>query len=425
MSNANLARRQSVLISPPIFDVALWFPLLFLAVSVPMLALRRNVTSGDITGEVSVVYGAVVYAVMGLLSILLFRHRFALRGLFTPSDLPLILFFLFIVLQAIAFQSTMIALQAGVFACGIVAIRAACFSARFRKGLFLTSVALILFIGFSYLTLGPPVGRWLGGIHPNVFGAVCVGAFSLSLFGPHWWRDVTLVVVLAVSVSLSSRYTMVTSVMIYAIFSMLNWRAVGQVRITIIALIVLIALLGMVIDPNSSPVASALELNDRSRGLGSGISGRDKNWMNFLPQFFEQPLAGYGFRNRQAYISPHNGFMEIILQVGLVGSVLFFGFYLNRLRNLAVEVINSPRSMERGKLLSILIGVSFGAMLQPQLFSFGDPFGIVAMVCLFCINGLESSGALSFSKGQKVADTSREGHRNTHLQNTHLQNAHS
>jgi len=196
---------------------------------------------------------------------------------------------------------------------------------------------------------------------------------------------------------------MVTTTLIYALFSLMNWHAIGRVRIAIVILIAVVAVLSLLLDPENSPIASALELSDSTRGLGSGISGRGQHWSYFLPQFLEEPIAGYGFRSRGSYFGPHNGFLDIILQVGLIGSFLFFAFYALRLKSLIHEALSTPALTERGKLLSIMIGVSVGAQLQPQFFSFGDPFGILAMICLFSIPGLERSGVLASSRVRQPA----------------------
>ena len=388
MSYSSAVRYRAISINPPVFDVALWLPLLLLSVTLPLLGLSRS-AAGDIAGELSFVYASAVYALMGLLAILILRHRHPLKMLFTAADLPLLLFFAVLIIQAVSMQSTFVALQTGVLGCAIFAIRASCFSARFQSALAISSVCLVAFAIGAFLILGPPTDRWLGGIHPNIFGTVCVGAFALSLFGPTWWRDVTLIVVLAVSVSISSRYTMVTCVLIYLLFFFFNWSAIGRIRLTITILIALVAIVSLMVDPQNSPLASALELNSSSRGLGSGASGRDVHWSYFLPQLFERPILGFGFRNRSAFFGAHNGFLNLILQIGVVGASLFFLFYLLRLTSLFRELLASPASAERGKILSILLGVSVGAQLQPQFFSFGDPFGIVAMLCLFSVNGVE------------------------------------
>ncbi|MDF2142041.1 O-antigen ligase family protein [Paenirhodobacter sp. CAU 1674] len=385
--------RFSLTIRPAIFDTALLLPILFIAVTLPQLALRRNVT-GDIAGEVSFVYAASVYVLMAATGLFFFRFRAAARQFLSAKDLPLALFMFHILLQSLVLQSTFVMLQAGIFICAVFVIRSACISSRFRRGLAYSSYALVAFILLAYLLLGPPEHRWLGGIHPNVFGASCVAAFALSLFGPRWWRDFVLVVVLALALAISSRYTMVTCVLIYLSYSAMNWRAIGRLRLTVIAALALLAAFSLAIDPENSPIGLALKLGDSSRGLGSGASGRDQQWVLFLPQLFESPFFGYGFRNRGTYFGAHNGFLDVFLQTGLIGGALFFTYYFLRLGTLFQEALALPPGVERGKLFSILLGISVGAQLQPQLFSFGDPFGITAMICLFSIVPLERTGEL-------------------------------
>lgn len=385
----------SLKIRPAILDTALWLPVLFMAVTLPQLVLRRS-ANGDIAGEVSFVYAAAVYVLMAATGLLFFRFRAAARQFLSAKDLPLVLFMVLILVQSLVMQSTFIMIQTGVFICAVFGIRSACTSFRLRKGLAYSSYALVGFIILAYILLGPPEQRWLGGIHPNVFGAACVAAFALSLFGPRWWRDLALIVILAAAISISSRYAMVTCVLIYLSYSALNWRAIGRVRLTIIVAVAFLATLSVIIAPESSPIGVALRLGDSARGLGSGASGRDQQWVLFLPQLLERPFLGYGFRNRGSYFGAHNGFLDLFLQTGIVGGIMFFTYYLLRLGTLLKEALVMPPGTERGKLFSILLGISVGAQLQPQLFSFGDPFGITAMICLFSIVPLEKTGKLIY-----------------------------
>lgn len=389
--------RFSLNIKPAIFDTALYLPILFIAVTLPLLTLRRNV-SGDIMGEVSFIYAAAVYVLMAMTGFLFFRFRAAARQLVSVKDLPIVFFIFHILLQSLILQSTFVMFQVSVFVFAIFGIRSACISYRLRDGLAYSSYALVGFIALAYLLLGPPDNRWLGGIHPNIFGASCVAAFSLSLFGPPWWRDFTLVVVLAAAVSISSRYAMVTCIMIYLSYSALNWRAIGRIRLTIITALTLFAALSLTFDLEKSIIGGALKLSDSSRGLESGASGRDRHWNLFLPQLLDSPLYGFGFRNRGSYFGAHNGFLDIFLQTGLIGGLLFLTHYFIRIATLFKEALALPQGVERGKLFSILLGISVGALFQPQLFSFGDPFGITAMICLFSIVPLERTGDLVYAK---------------------------
>jgi O-antigen ligase len=385
------------LIKPMALDSALWYPLLFAAVTLPMMTLSRA-ENGAISGGVSFVYAAIVYLSMSLLSLITLRHRRVFRALLHRDDFMLCCLVISILMQVLISQSFSIFVQMCVLVAAFFSIRATGYSARMLYGLFLSSVALFLFIALAYLLLGPPNGRWLGGMHPNVFGTSCVALVALSLFGSKRWIDIAYCIAVAAALGVSSRYAMTTSTLIYLMFWMFNWRHISSARAMVFCLIIAIGIFSLVFLPSGGFIADALALNDETRGLSSGVSGRDGHWAYFMPQFLERPILGYGFRNRGSYVGAHNGFLDLFLQLGLLGAISFFSFLALRLRQLVLEFINTPRLAVRGRLLTILIALMFGAQLQPQFISFGDPFGILALLCLFASEGMETRWLQSRAK---------------------------
>lgn len=373
---------------PAIFDVATWFPILFAAVSFPMMSLSRT-ELGKIEGDVNFIFAAAVYLILGALGLFLSRHRKVYRNFFRQSDIFILAIICVVIFQILSKQSILILTQLCVFLIAFFSIRVAGFSSRFSNGLLISSLVLTAFVIFTYVALGPPEDRWLGGIHPNVFGSACVALIALSLFGPRYWIDIAFAISFAAALGVSSRYAMVTGVLIYSLFWALNWRHAGAVRMSVVVLGVLYLIANALFSTSGGIIGEILMLDNPGRGLSSGISGRDEHWIYFLPQFFDRPLLGYGFRNRSAYFGPHNGFLEIFLQIGVVGAIFFFAYWFLRLKDLIKEYLSIPRTELRGRLLVILLGLSFGAQLQPQFFSFGDPFGICAMICLFARNNIE------------------------------------
>jgi O-antigen ligase len=369
-------------IKPAFFDMSLWMPLLLVTVSFPLLGLGRN-TAGEISGGVSFVYAAGVYLVLCSFAVIILRHRSILSQLLNANDLILSVFITVAVIQIAVLGEMSIAINLMVFI-------GAGYSIRIEQGLFWGSIALCTFIALAYALKGPPIDRWLGGIHPNVFAAACVGLVALSFFGPRWWTDLALIISLAASNGVSSRYAMLVSILIYCFVWMFNLRQIGKFRLGVLFLLPVGLLLELIIRHDQSILSDVFKLHDASRGLSSGVSGRDGHWKYFLPQFFERPLIGYGFRNRSVYSGAHNGFLDIILQMGLIGSTSFFMFWAFRLQSLFKEALMSPSGAMRGRFFSILLALSIGAQLQPQFINFGDPFGIIVMLCLFCRANLET-----------------------------------
>jgi O-antigen ligase len=77
-----------------------------------------------------------------------------------------------------------------------------------------------------------------------------------------------------------------------------------------------------------------LSLSDPERGLGSGFTGRTNYWSDGWAAFCSRPLVGYGFRTRTRIveaavsleeINAHNGYLNMLLDVGVVGTMPLIG----------------------------------------------------------------------------------------------------
>jgi len=394
MHQASETKPKYLLIKPAILDAAVWLPVLLLAVTIPSLALRRDQSSGLILGDVNFQYAALIYFMIGLLAIIHLRYRIILLNSITKIDYLLIGFIIFCFFQSIYFQSIHIFFQSSLLGLIFISLRVASFSPRYEKFLSYTSIAIVVFIIYAFMTLGPPVDRWLGGIHPNLLGASLVAAVGLSLFGPKLWRDFVLIIALIAAASVSSRYAFATCLLIYILFNFFNYKSVGIIRLSIIIFFIAIAVIDLAINPYDAILADIFKLNDQARGVGSGVTGRDDHWIMFWPQFNDNPILGYGFRNRQAYFGAHNGFLDLILQSGVIGTSFFIIFYVTRIFLLTYDLFFIEDHGSRGRFLSIILGTFFAAQLQPQLINFGDPMGILTLICLF---GYRSK----FEKGNK------------------------
>lgn len=375
--------------SPLILDPATLIPILFLSVTIPTLALQRDFSSGYSTGEVNFTFAALSYLTMFFLAVLSYIKSKARRIPLYYSDISLTILLLFIYIQSIYMESILIFLQLGLFIVVVVSFRTATQSPRIKTAIRTTSYALIFFATFCFLIYGTPTDRWVGGIHPNIFGAVLVAAASFSLFQKPIVRDAIFLIALIAAVLVSSRYAILSIVLIYMVYWMLNFRKINWLRLAILLFCVAALLIDFLYRAETGMVARFLLLNDPLRGVGSGVSGRDDNWSMFMPQLMDRPFFGYGYRNKLAYFYPHNGFLDLILQLGIVGSALFFYIVLDRLIELFREALSHPNVKDRGKILSIFIGTIVASQFQPQFISFGDAFGITTLFCIFATKGFE------------------------------------
>jgi O-antigen ligase len=95
-----------------------------------------------------------------------------------------------------------------------------------------------------------------------------------------------------------------------------------------VALVSIVLLLAYY-DAVESWVSSLFFLNDRYRGLGTGFTGRVDAWQEALDLFQQNPAFGVGFRMHERYMttlsSAHNGYLSLLAEVGVVGTIPVFG----------------------------------------------------------------------------------------------------
>ncbi|GGH63429.1 hypothetical protein GCM10011341_38550 [Frigidibacter albus] len=69
------------------------------------------------------------------------------------------------------------------------------------------------------------------------------------------------------------------------------------------------------------------------------------------------------------------------------------GFYIYRFISVAREALSTPTTEIRGRYLAGMFAVTFGAMLQPQVLSFGDAFSVTVLLLLLAAPGSERAGS--------------------------------
>lgn len=254
-------------------------------------------------------------------------------------------------------------------------------SSRVVQRQFFFSIVCIswLFCGLAFALYGPPNGRWVGGVHPNIFGFIAVIA---GIGGFVLWRRVgwlAFLIAIGITISISSRYAIAVLLcgFVYVVYA--RSKVVGRgswiLPLAIVGVISLFYLWPF--------IESVFLLNDASRGLGSGASGRTDLNANFMSQMSPHLLDGFGFRRREVYYNTHNGYLNFMLEVGVVASGLLIYLLISslfRYERQTIVVKNREMELDDVALLRFLLFFSscLSAMFQPQLVNFGDAQG-----CLF------------------------------------------
>lgn len=369
---------------PSLSDPATYVPLLVAGLSFPLYAVQRDYAVPGGSGEVNrilptVLYGLMFIAAIGYTRVGSFQSSLKLYRI----DLLVIGFLLVSLLQAGYTGNATQMLNVGLLIVAAFGVRAASQSPQFQRRLVQSSMVLLVFQVLAFVILGAPQHRWLGGIHPNILGGVSVACVALALFGSRRYLDIATVISLAASLAVSSRYAMLCIGVTYLVYQLMNLRTVGRLRWTVLVLLVVAVFVDVLVNGANSQLGAAFELDDAARGLGSGFTGRDERWALFWPQLAERPLLGFGFRNRASYEEVHNGYLAIVLENGLVGAVLLFGYCLARLWQETRAAFVAGVSGGRGATLCMFLALSVGALFQPQLINFGDCFGFSFLLLLF------------------------------------------
>jgi hypothetical protein len=245
------------------------------------------------------------------------------------------------------------------------------------------NVASIIFclFGVSALAvLGLPEGRNVGGIQPNLFAAPLLAGFIMSQFHTGKIGIVVRIMCFSMAAMVSSRYALIGCISAFVVhdltFNPLRpWKVVA-------------AMVGLLFCIFLWPqITSILALDDPSRDLSSGFTGRDEYWSAALATITDHPF-GIGFKRATAFESGHNGYLKTLVEFGVVGGgliILFVGCVIAAAGAEAAGSTGKDRQQRRfaSARLGGLVALAFGAFFQPQLFSLGDAFGVLFLLLLF------------------------------------------
>lgn len=242
------------------------------------------------------------------------------------------------------------------------------------------TVVLLAFGVCAIAVFGWPEGRRVGGIHPNALGGIMLAGFVASQFCGGFVMVGLRVTCLILAAAVSSRFAVIACLIAFLVFEMGSGRS--RLRLALLALAgasCLLLLPHLLVD--------MFALDDPSRNLDSGITGRDDLWNRALAAIADAPF-GLGFRRPPVEDAGHNGYLRWLLEFGVIGGgliivstvcivvialieALLFSGADNRLRRLA-----SARAAG-------LVAMTFASFFQPQLFNLGDVHGLVVMLMIF------------------------------------------
>lgn len=249
-----------------------------------------------------------------------------------------------------------------------------------ENGLGIASVIFCLF-GISALAiLGLPENRNVGGIQPNLFAAPLLMAFIFSQFRPGLISIAIRIACFAMIALVSSRFAMIGCIAAFIVYA----ATYNPLRPWKVATLVIGGLAAIPLWPY---VVSILALDDPSRDLSSGFTGRDEYWYTALSTITNHPL-GIGFKRATAFEAGHNGYLKTLVEFGVLGGGLIIFLFAMVMASAAIEAVRSVDDTSGQRRfacarLAGLVALAFGAFFQPQLLSLGDAFGMSLLLLLF------------------------------------------
>jgi exopolysaccharide production protein ExoQ len=159
----------------------------------------------------------------------------------------------------------------------------------------------------------------------------------------HMWGDLFVIVIAVYLIIGANSATSIATLAIgIAIFFGLQWLRKLKLNVSqagLLAVVISLAAYGI-----SAPFLGGTNVAGFTSVLGrdNTLTGRTEVWAAVLPAMKQKPLLGYGFGSfwtddrRQLYDIPtaHNGYLDILLELGAVGLALFVAWLLSCARQL-------------------------------------------------------------------------------------------
>lgn len=244
-----------------------------------------------------------------------------------------------------------------------------------------TAIALVAFGLFAIAVFGWPEERHLGPVHANAFGSAMLVAFIFSLFGEGALFLCVRIACFVLAASVSSRFAMIGCLLAFLVYEVTS----NSFNLKLLLAGVLAAACFVVFNEQ---FISILALDDPTRNVSSGFTGRDELWLSSLKAIENNPL-GMGFKRPPLDAWGHNGYLKILAEFGVVGGGLIIAAVVGIvIRALHEAIAGSRKDDDRLQRLASaraagLVVLTFATFFQPQLLNLGDVHGISFMLLLF------------------------------------------
>jgi len=242
-------------------------------------------------------------------------------------------------------------------------------------------------------SLTPNVGHRFGGVmHPNYWGLLCLSVFCLAaLFQNIAVRSTVQIVSIAVVLAAQSRSALLSILAASSVFGAI-WLKTVRIRKEFKLMIVAAAGLGSFVfavfayQELYDIVSNVFMINDVHRGAGTGFTGRTALWRAGLEVFASHPWFGVGARMESYFISvagfshAHNGYINMLVQFGVIGSGFFIALSLLATKRLFKLAVCRAPGANVG--IAFLCGYAVGAIFEPRLINIGNSVSLIMIMFL-------------------------------------------
>lgn len=195
------------------------------------------------------------------------------------------------------------------------------------------ALAALAFFFAAALVL-PMRARGPGFVNPNNYSHAALAAILFTELAGCWKKRVSIPA-MAVIVFCQSRTILISLVTFYTAKAFLRLvgrsRSVSATVVLLLLSMTFLALIGWFVLPIAMEAVSAiLGVSDATR-TGEDFAGRDVHWSLGLRLYLHAPILGFGFATRQGLdpeiaglsLNAHSGFINLLLDLGGVGTLLF------------------------------------------------------------------------------------------------------
>ncbi len=228
----------------------------------------------------------------------------------------------------------------------------------------------------------------IGEAHPNFVGLVSFGILVTALaVRPRIVASLLIAFNLLIIIETQSRSALAAALLALLVYGALKVNQIGRRKAAFVlaAISLLCAVLLLVYyDATQELISSLFFLNDKNRGLGTGFTGRVAAWREAMALFFENPVLGVGFRMHERYMtilpSAHNGYLSLLAEVGILGTVPLFTLTGLLCSRLIRRALNGDAIAMLG--FSFVSGYLLIAAFERLFLNMGNPSSVLAWIFL-------------------------------------------